>query len=207
MSNELKVAAIISRCHGETEEETKTYQIYYDRCQQYLFDRGFAPVGGQGSYPRVLNDSNLDDRKKGILANQAVIERADIAYIFLDYGVSDGMWDDFLHLVAAWRGEESIFRVEIGKNPEVKPEMKYSFPATKWAKTESPQEQIEVIWEEFDEFDDIGDLGSEKDLEEAFDVMQAFETYFRILERDGIDITAARERHIKKLTDRGYYAE
>lgn len=83
--------------------------------------------------------------------------------------------------------------------------MRYLFPATKWAKAEtSLAAQVEKISEEYKELRNT-DSGSNEEVEELFDLIQACETYLRILKARGVNVNAAFKRVKRKNKIRGYY--
>jgi hypothetical protein len=82
--------------------------------------------------------------------------------------------------------------------------MNYSFPATKWVKTATRNNQKDKIIDEGREFQLTKD-GSEHEIEEAIDIFQSLETYFRILERNGVNVDGHMFNVQMKNTARGYY--
>jgi len=82
--------------------------------------------------------------------------------------------------------------------------MNYSFPATKWALTSRRNEQIEHIMSEIAEFE-CSASGSNHEIEEAIDLYHSLETFFRILERDGVNMDNHFDNVLKKNEARGYY--
>jgi hypothetical protein len=86
---------------------------------------------------------------------------------------------------------------------EIIPVVNYSFPATKWARTAKASEQKDHVISEFIEM--LTADSQLKKLEEAIDLYHSLETYFRILERDEIDIPGHFRKVYKKNKARGYY--
>jgi predicted house-cleaning noncanonical NTP pyrophosphatase (MazG superfamily) len=83
--------------------------------------------------------------------------------------------------------------------------MNYIFPATKWANKETrPNDQYVKIIEEYNEFTE-SDPESDHEIEELFDLIQACETYFRIMEARGMDVNSIYEAVKEKNKARGYY--
>lgn len=68
-----------------------TNLLYADCC---IFDslvRDEAPFAGHLLYPRVLDDTQLYDRERGINAHLAWLRRCDMVAVYLDRGLSHGM--------------------------------------------------------------------------------------------------------------------
>lgn len=86
---------------------------------------------------------------------------------------------------------------------EIITDIRYSFPATKWVKMAKASEQKDHVISEFIEM--LTADTQLKKLEEAIDLYHSLETYFRILERDGIDIPGHFKNVYEKNEARGYY--
>jgi hypothetical protein len=95
------------------------------------------------------------------------------------------------------------------QNKPVNNVISYSFPLTKWVKTATAAKQKNHFYSEWNEYLDAAayEHDSQHELEELIDLYHSLETYFRILERDGIDVGAAFERVKQKNESRGYYAD
>jgi hypothetical protein len=83
--------------------------------------------------------------------------------------------------------------------------MNYSFPPTKWIRTATADKQIKHVSSEMIEV--LTSENGAHELEEALDLYHSLETYFRICERDGIDINKYRQMVQAKNEARGYYAD
>lgn len=82
--------------------------------------------------------------------------------------------------------------------------MHYSFPATKFVKTNTVNQQLDHIASEIEEFN-AEEPGTPEMLIELVDVYHSFETLFRILERDGVNVKKAFKIVKQKNEARGYY--
>jgi uncharacterized protein YukE len=86
--------------------------------------------------------------------------------------------------------------------------MNYSFPLTKWVKTATASQQLTHINSEVQEMNEAYTAESgERVIEEAMDLYHSLETYFRILDRGGININEYRQMVQAKNEARGYYAD
>jgi len=66
---------------------------YARRCMADSLSRGEAPIASHLIYtqPGILRDHDPDERKHGIQAGQAWMEKADRVVVYTDYGITDGM--------------------------------------------------------------------------------------------------------------------
>ena len=84
----------------------------------------------------------------------------------------------------------------------------FSFPKVKFADENTPEKQIQHIYSEMVEFMREYNNGKKGLLdEELMDCWHSIETYFRIRQRQGIDIAAVHAAVVKKNRDRGYYVD
>jgi hypothetical protein len=86
--------------------------------------------------------------------------------------------------------------------------MQYNFPPTKFVQRNTIKQQIEHIKSEFEEFITEVEAGN-MDLadREVMDLYHSLETYFRIREKQGVDIKKVRRDTWYKNWWRGYYDE
>lgn len=68
--------------------------------------RGEAPFASHLFYTQVLNDHNSSERAQGISAGLAWGEAADLTAVYIDYGLSPGIWQGILAAEAARRPVE-----------------------------------------------------------------------------------------------------
>ena len=81
--------------------------------------------------------------------------------------------------------------------------MHYNFPRVRWVEINTPNQQIQHIDEEHSEI-----MRAETVAEtdgEVMDKLHSCETYFRIREREGLDVGAVKRVTLDKNRDRGYY--
>lgn len=69
------------------------HEAYARRCMADSLARGEAPLASHLLYtqPGILDDADLDERKRGMEAGFAWTEQADIVAVYTDMGVSQGM--------------------------------------------------------------------------------------------------------------------
>lgn len=65
---------------------------YALRCVADSLARGEAPFASHLFYPHLLEDSDADQRALGIAAGHAWTKAADLVAVYIDYGISEGMW-------------------------------------------------------------------------------------------------------------------
>ena len=83
--------------------------------------------------------------------------------------------------------------------------MIYSFPKCIFTEINSAEQQFEHIRSEFTESVKAGGAG-ERDME-LMDLLHSIESYFRIREAQGIDITLTKANCVYKNAQRSYYAD
>jgi len=71
--------------------EVATNLLYADCCLFDSLTRDEAPFAGHMLYPRVLDDTQLYDRERGINAHLAWLRKCDLVAVYLDRGMSHGM--------------------------------------------------------------------------------------------------------------------
>lgn len=82
--------------------------------------------------------------------------------------------------------------------------VRYNFPKTRFVDENTSLQQIIAIEQEYIEFKE-SDCGTRHEIEEAVDLYHSLETYFRILENCGVDISKVFEEVKLKNEKRGYY--
>ena len=82
-----KLVILESPFAGDTEVTEK----YARRCMLDSLKRGEAPLVSHLLYTQVLDDTNPDERRMGILAGHAWLEFAEASVVYTDYGFSSGM--------------------------------------------------------------------------------------------------------------------
>jgi hypothetical protein len=78
---------------GPTITELYQHEKYLERCLYDSLMRGEAPFASHFIYPAVLRDALPEERRMGMEAGFAWGEKADYAAVYVDYGISSGMWD------------------------------------------------------------------------------------------------------------------
>jgi len=75
--------------------------LYLNACLADSLSRGEAPFASHGLYTRhgVLDDTNANERAKGIAAGFAWRRCADKTVVYVDKGISEGMKQGILHAV------------------------------------------------------------------------------------------------------------
>jgi hypothetical protein len=71
--------------------DSKHNVAYARQCLMDSLQRGEAPIASHLLYPQVLDDANLYDRRRGMLAGQAWLTAADAVVVYEDLGISPGM--------------------------------------------------------------------------------------------------------------------
>jgi len=107
MNNRLVV--IESPYAGEVERNVK----YARRCLLDSLERGEAPFAGHLLYTQVLDDTDPEQRAKGIAAHCSWIKWCPQVIVYVDYGISAGM-QQAIDLADRWG--TPITRRFIGKN-------------------------------------------------------------------------------------------
>ena len=64
---------------------------YARKCLKHSLDKGEAPLASHLLYPQALNDSNEDDRRKGIAAGLSWVHHAEATVVYVDRGITQGM--------------------------------------------------------------------------------------------------------------------
>ena len=80
---------------------TRLHRRYLRACLRDSLDRGEAPFASHGLYTQVLDDDDPDERRLGMEAGWAWLERADLVAVYTDLGVSAGMRAGTLRAVGA----------------------------------------------------------------------------------------------------------
>ena len=101
--------------------DVETHEEYARRCMYDSLMRGEAPYLSHMLYTQVLDDTNPDERKRGMEAGWAFIDRSDYTVVYQDYGLSSGMKGGIA--VAEKLGHKIEYR-NIGKNEEMTNEKK-----------------------------------------------------------------------------------
>lgn len=93
----MRCVIVISPLRGDTARN----QRYLSACLRDCVKRGESPYASHGLLPRegVLNDDDPEERALGIRASQAWFVKADLAAIYVDFGMSDGMRADLNHAI------------------------------------------------------------------------------------------------------------
>lgn len=86
----MKRAFVISPYAGDVTRNV----AYAQRALHYCFAAGYAPFAGHLVYPQVLNDDDPKDREFGMTSAYAFLAVCDVAFSFMDLGVSRGMRAD-----------------------------------------------------------------------------------------------------------------
>lgn len=82
----------------------------------------------------------------------------------------------------------------------------FSFPKIKFANTNTIDQQVQHIYSEVVEAMQDYNKGMTGDMDmELMDLYHSIETYFRIRQKQGIDIHATHAAVVKKNAERGYY--
>jgi len=71
--------------------DRKQNTLYAQRCMRDSLMRGEAPFISHLLYTQCLEDTVPEDRKLGLEAGWAWIERSDYTIVYDDYGISKGM--------------------------------------------------------------------------------------------------------------------
>lgn len=80
-----------SPLRGRTEAEYTRNTYYADAALLDSLSRDEAPFLGHLLYPRVLDDTGEDDRRRGIRAHVAWLRGSESVAVYIDLGVSSGM--------------------------------------------------------------------------------------------------------------------
>ena len=83
----MKLVVIESPYAGDVETNVE----YAKCCVLDSLDRGEAPLASHLLYTQVLDDTDYDQRERGIYTGWMWIEKADIVAVYVDRGISDGM--------------------------------------------------------------------------------------------------------------------
>ena len=85
---------IIESPYGGTDEEVERNLRYLRACMADCLARGEAPFASHALYtqPGVLDDTDPEERRKGMEAGFAWREGAVATVVYEDLGVTDGMW-------------------------------------------------------------------------------------------------------------------
>lgn len=106
----MKRVIIESPYAGDIERNTE----YARRCLKDSLDRGEVPLASHLLYPQVLDEDDPEQRKQGIQAGYAWMDRGIPMIFYTDYSFSKGMmiaWE-----TAQLRGV-TVDQRAIGKNP------------------------------------------------------------------------------------------
>lgn len=89
----MKTVIIESPYAGETPEDLQRNIRYCRAAMRFCLLQGVAPYASHVLYtqPGVFDDTDPDERNKGIEAGQAIGDRMDETWVFIDLGTSRGM--------------------------------------------------------------------------------------------------------------------
>lgn len=104
----MKPVFLISPFRGDQKKNIE----YAHRCIRDCLSRGEAPFGGHLLYPQVLDDANEADRKFGMEAGQAWLKLSGHGVVYIDHGISSGMWDDVRSLIGTMSPGEVVVAVD-----------------------------------------------------------------------------------------------
>lgn len=76
---------------GKTKEEEALNRHYLEQCIKDSLERGEAPFASHKMYTDCLDDSIPEQRRLGIEAGFAYLQRADLVAVYTDRGISPGM--------------------------------------------------------------------------------------------------------------------
>jgi hypothetical protein len=82
-------------------------QVYARRCLRDCLARGESPFASHLIYPQVLRDDRANERALGIAAGLAWGEAADATVVYIDRGISGGMWQGIAAAERAGRTVET----------------------------------------------------------------------------------------------------
>ena len=84
---------------GGTIDDTEANKKYARRCMRDSLDRGEFPFASHLLYPQegILDDDLPEERNQGILAGQAWSACADRVAVYVDHGISAGMWEGVMN--------------------------------------------------------------------------------------------------------------
>lgn len=83
----MRVAYIISPYGGETERNIE----YAKQVTKVAINQGYAPITPHLYITQVLDDNNAGERALGLTVGLELLDKVDIAFVGLKYGVSQGM--------------------------------------------------------------------------------------------------------------------
>lgn len=81
---------IVSPYSGDVERN----KAYLRKCMAQVLAEGHAPVAGHAYLPDVLDDSDPEQRQRGIRAGHDLLSICNEVHVFADHGISSGMWQD-----------------------------------------------------------------------------------------------------------------
>ena len=90
---------------------------YARRCMKDCLERGEYPFASHLLYTQVLDDTIPDERKWGMEAGWAFIEKSNFSAVYEDYGISGGMEKG---IELAKKLKHTVEYRLIGKNDEVR---------------------------------------------------------------------------------------
>lgn len=65
---------------------------YAQVCMKDCLKRGEAPFTSHALYTQVLDDTIPEQRKQGMYAGWAWLDVSDMSAVYIDLGISEGMW-------------------------------------------------------------------------------------------------------------------
>lgn len=81
---------IVSPYSGDVERN----KAYLRKCMAQVLAEGHTPVAGHAYLPDVLDDSDPEQRQRGIRAGHDLLSICKEVHVFADHGISAGMWQD-----------------------------------------------------------------------------------------------------------------
>lgn len=105
----MKRVVIESPYAGDIERNVR----YAQRAMLFALQSGAAPFASHLLYTQCLDDSQHEERSRGILAGLEFVRDCDETWVFTDYGISSGMRRGIKAAQAAGR---PVIKISIGEN-------------------------------------------------------------------------------------------
>ena len=82
---------ICSPYRGATKEEVEKHIGYAKELARTVLLHGFGVIAPHLYMPNCLDDSNSEERKRGLEASLEILKKCDVVYVGQKFGISEGM--------------------------------------------------------------------------------------------------------------------
>lgn len=87
----MKPVIVESPYAANEKHSVKDHELYLRECLRWCLDNRYTPYASHRMLTDVLNDSVEQERELGITAGLAMASAINTVFVFVDYGLSDGM--------------------------------------------------------------------------------------------------------------------